>query len=475
MLVPLGACDQEERRFEQAVLDRIGYGPNPWSLARIHELGIAGYISEQLDPSALDDSALEAELGSLYPAINMSYYNLRNIYNEYVTPNQSEPRFELGQAKLLRAIYSKHQLEQVLTDFWFNHFNVDGNIVPWTVVTYERDAIRPYVFGRFRDMLRATTGHAAMLEYLNNNVNFKPGFVLNSRVYGPNENFAREILELHTVGIGAGYTLTDIQQVARAFTGWSTVRDYLIYPTDLGFVYLDAGHDTGAKSIMGQLQIPAGGDISNGEAVIDFLSRHPATADHLSRELCQRFLSEPPPEPLVQRAKQTFLATDGDLREVMRTILTSKEFMLGVGFRTRVKRPLVYMASLARAVGVADDATFARLGMSTLTEMGEHLYEAAPPTGYPETSVPWAGQGAFLSRVNAAYRAASGMWGFAPLAPSSTDGAALVDELTARFFRDSVSSATRSGVVAMLAQLPAWSHQKEAAATLLASPEFMKH
>jgi len=479
---PIG-CDQAKKRALQVhVLNRIGYGPDDWSWDRIRTLGVNGYIQEQLQPALLDDSALEQELAARYPTLSMDLISIRWTYHEYGAGNggTSQPRRELSLAKLLRAVRSKRQLEQVLVDFWMNHFNVDAAVgyARWSIGPYERDAIRPHVLGRFEDMLMAVAKHPAMLDYLDNAMNFREGFRLNgSREYGINENYAREILELHTVGVDTPYTLQDIQDVARAFTGW-TYDEILMKPNwgAVGFVYEDSAHDKGAKSIFGgALQIPAGGGIEDGEAVVRFLARHPRTAEHIARKLCQRFISEPPPENVVQQAKNVFLATDGNLREVMRTILLSPEFTATSVHGTKVKRPVAYVASMARAVGLVDDQAWANYALLEVKKMGETPYEAAPPTGYPEVSTAWVSQGGFLRRVNFAFRAADGQNGFKPLGPITGTSAEIVDILISRLMRRNVPPGVRNPLLAVVEQHSAATKVSQAAATLLASPTFMKH
>jgi hypothetical protein len=463
---------------EYHVLNRMGYGPDSWTLQRLRTLGLAGYVDEQLHPERLDDGLLEADLAARYPTLSMKLGSMKatySIYNTDPAKGVTVPRQELSEAKVLRALRSRRQLEQVLVDFWINHFNVDGRkeIARWAIVTYERDAIRPHVFGRFRDMLRATAGHAAMLMYLDNNENFREGFIRQSRPWGPNENYAREILELHTVGVDGGYTLNDIQEVARAFTGW-TIPWELPWGHD-GFEYLADGHDTGAKQVMG-LSIPAGGQMSDGEAVIDFLARRPATAQHIARKLCERFVSEAPPATLVSRVAQVFRDTDGDLREVVRTILLSSEFLTQAYVDNKTKRPLHYVASLARSVGVADEATFARQAVSEIRTMGEDLYGAGPPTGHPERSLAWQGEGAFVYRVNFAAAAAERRMGFGPMPqPSGTTSLERVRDLERKLRVGPLDPTTRQHVIDLFESFPEDHRVAQAGAVLLSTPSFLKH
>lgn len=467
------------------VLNRIGYGPDPWSIDRIVSIGTASYIEEQLHPESLDDSALESAIEDLYPLTTWALPRIRTTYHEYTSDPLRLPgrvRQETAAARMMRNVHSKRQLEQVLVDFWYNHFNVDANteLARWGVVTYEREAIRPFVFGRFRDMLGAVARHPAMLTFLDNDENFIPGFIRGTSVFGGNENYARELLELHTVGVDAGYTLQDIQEIARAFTGWTIDR----YPPDGGFnhfaasfEYVDAGHDKGAKSIMGALYIPPGGGMSDGESVLDFLARHPSTARFLSYKLVQRFVSDTPPAALVDRAAARYLATDGDLREVMRTILTAPEFLSAAHHRGKTKRPQHFVTSLSRALGVADDGQWSWRAASEVAAMGEELYGAAPPTGYPEVSSYWRGEGSFLRRMNVAIWASRGLYGWAPPAPSAfvEDPTMLAAELDLRFAYGGLLSTTRERLADLSSRIPKASRPHEVAAALLVSPEFVSH
>jgi uncharacterized protein (DUF1800 family) len=488
-LLALAACEPAKKATTRQVLDRIGYGPDAWSLARVAELGsIEAYIEEQLNPQLLDDSALEAEIASRYPVQTMSYGVSRISFDEYGSDPEVGPFAPLRdatRAKILRSVFSKRQLQQVLVDFWYNHFNVDAVFeeARWGFLTLERDAIRPNVLGKFEDMLLATAKNPGMLDYLDNYLNFKEGFVStylvfnanNQSSYGVNENYAREILELHTLGVDGGYTHADLREVARAFTGWTLAAAYWSSASN-GFKFLSAGHDTGEKQIMGALTLPAGRGQVDGTDVIHFLATHPKTAERISRKLCQRFVSETPPETLVQAAKQTFLDTGGDLREVMRTILLSPGFLSARYMRTKVKRPLVVVASLARAVGVSDHALFAEHMDSRLQMMGEGLYRAGPPTGYPESSRSWSGEGPFLQRINLANQAANGNSGFSPaFAVTGTTPDEIVEQLRAQYLGAGMEASTRSALVEFAQGLPASARIRETAALLLASPDFLVH
>lgn len=477
----LTACNNGGREH---VLNRIGYGGDAWSRARFAELGPQGYIDEQLHPERLNVWAIEAEIASRYPLTTWTLSRVRTTYHEYNSNPALLPgavRQQMAYARMLRNVHSRRQLEQVLVDFWYNHFNVDARseLGRWGVVTYERQAIRPFVFGRFRDMLEAVAKHPSMLDYLDNAENFVPGYVRGTTQFGINENYARELLELHTVGVDAGYTLQDIQEVARAFTGW-TINRYrpdgsFNYFAD-SFVYEDAGHDKDSKFIMGSLFIPAGGGMGDGLATLDFLAQRPETARHIAYKLAQRFVADEPPQSLVDQAAATFLATDGDLREVTRTILLSSDFLGAQHRQRKVKRPQHFIASLARTVGVVDNGAFAERAAAEATRMGEELYGAAPPTGYPETSPHWIGEGTFIFRMNVATWATEGLYGFAP---TTSDGASfpefVVPKLVSRLIPGGVAANTSQRLIDLAAQIPEAARAKRVAATVLVSPEFLVH
>jgi uncharacterized protein (DUF1800 family) len=351
---------------------------------------------------------------------------------------------ELSHAKLLRAVYSERQLQEVMTDFWFNHFNVyarKNRNVLLSLPSYERDAIRAHVFGKFRDLLGATAQHPAMLVYLDNWLNAKEGFdprkeirgraaregrgalprarmdqgdEEGERKLGLNENYARELLELHTMGVDGGYTQEDVVAVARALTGWSVVGPRLIemqerlrgrfgerLPDALGslpgegsFFFNALAHDEGSKSVLGT-ELKEGG-MEDGLAILDLVSRHPSTARFVSRKIAERFVSETPPEDLVREMADTFTRTDGDIRAVLRAMFLSPRFVAAAGENEMVKTPLELVASTLRALSVED---FGPGLVRALFDLGMPLYLCQPPTGYDETASAWLSAGNLLTRL----------------------------------------------------------------------------
>jgi uncharacterized protein (DUF1800 family) len=321
-------------------------------------------------------------------------------------PQQVLP-YDLNEAKLYRAIYSNRQLEEQMADFWFNHFNVyiDKGADRILTSTYERDAIRPHVFGKFRDLLEATAQSPAMLFYLDNWQSVSPELGqrdINQRAKlrakakqarGLNENYARELMELHTLGVDGGYTQHDIIEVARCFTGWTISQ-----PNRGGeFIYNDRVHDKGEKNVLG-VRIPAGGGRADAEKVLDILARHPSTARFISTKLARKFVADDPPPALIDRMAKTFHDTDGDIRAVMSTMFDSKEFFSEGAFQAKVKTPLELVVSAIRASDAEVD--FAIPLSMQIAQLGEPLYRKIEPTGYSGANSEWVNSAALLARMN---------------------------------------------------------------------------
>ncbi len=313
--------------------------------------------------------------------------------------------YDLLDSKMLRAVESTQQLAEELDDFWFNHFNVyyDKGSDRFLIPQYEREAIRPHVLGQFRDLLEATAKSPAMLYFLDNFESVRPDIDANNKKRkvkrGLNENYGRELMELHTLGVNGGYTQKDVTEVARCFTGW-TIKDP---KHDGGFLYDDKLHDKGEKIVLGNV-IAAGGGIDDGEQVLDILARHPATAHFISKELAQHFVADNPPEALVNKMAQTFLSTNGSIREVMKTMLNSKEFWSQGAYRAKLKSPFEMVASSARAL---DAHVIDGWGLANqVGKLGEPLYRKLEPTGYSNLSSEWVNSAALLGRMNFAFQLA---------------------------------------------------------------------
>jgi uncharacterized protein (DUF1800 family) len=426
------------------VLNRVAFGPRPGDVDRVREMGVERYLDEQLHPERIPDKAMDDRLASL-ETITMSS---REIADKYAIPLQQARRqqkqsqnqkdgqppdpaqpsqrppamqqanqvlMELSAQKVERAVYSDRQLQEVLVDFWFNHFNVDARKGPdrFLLTEYERETIRPHVLGSFRSLLEATAKSPAMLFYLDNWMSVDPeassrrmgrgrfaplappqATAQNPR-RGLNENYARELMELHTLGVDGGYTQKDVTEVARAFTGWTIDQPR----RGGGFRFEPRLHDDGPKVILGH-HLAAGGGERDGEQVLDILASHPSTARFISTELAGRFVSDSPPAALVERTAATFTRTHGDLREVMRTILTSPEFYAEDSYRAKVKTPFEFVVSSVRALGV--DAVPPLPLVRALQQLGQPLYQCQPPTGYKDTADAWVNTGALVERMNIA-------------------------------------------------------------------------
>ncbi len=314
---------------------------------------------------------------------------------------QNVVALDLTEGKLLRAIYSTHQLQELLVDFWYNHFNVfinkgaDHYLVP----TYEREAIRPHVLGKFYDLLLETAKSPAMLFYLDNWQSVGPNSAAerfrpnqkNKR--GLNENYGRELLELHTLGVDGGYTQKDVIEVARCFTGWTIAG-----PRKGGaFEYNDKMHDKGEKVVLGHI-ISAGGGMNDGLKVLEILAHHPSTARFISLELAKRFVADDPPPSLVNRMAETFTKTDGDLRQVMLTLVSSPEFWSQGAYQAKVKTPFEMIVSAVRTTNA--DVSSAFLLANELNKLGEPLYRKIEPTGYSSSNAEWISSAGLLDRMN---------------------------------------------------------------------------
>jgi uncharacterized protein (DUF1800 family) len=314
---------------------------------------------------------------------------------------------ELQQAKVLRAILSERQLLEVMTDFWYNHFNVDLTKGPdrWYTPTYERDAIRAYALGRFRDLLLATAQHPAMLYYLDNWSSIGPDSMAAGKPNqkkqdrGLNENYGREVMELHTVGVNGGYSQADVTNLAKILTGWTIDQP----EQGGGFVFDPRKHEPGSKQWFGQ-KVSEDGYVE-GQRALEWLAAQPQTAHFISYKLAQRFVADDPPDELVDRMAQTYLSTGGDIKEVLRAMVRSPEFNSQKYYRVKVKTPLEFVASVFRAT----DTNPANPGalVSVIGRMGEPLYQMQPPTGYSTTADRWMNSVALVDRLNFSLQFAS--------------------------------------------------------------------
>ena len=462
--VPSAATFPNDDKTIVSVLNRIGFGARPGDVERVRKIGLERYIDEQLHPSRISDPDVERRLANL-TTLNLSSKQIAEQYeqpllearrerkqdaaaaNSSAPPEKPDPAqmqvqqrangviVELSEQKVLRAIYSDRQLQEVLTDFWFNHFNVDARKGRdrFLLTEYERETIRPHVLGNFRELLGATAKSPAMLFYLDNWLSAdpngphqtngrQPGFGRqarprgrffppspgqpqrpqqnNNRRNGLNENYARELMELHTLGVDGGYTQKDVTEVARAFTGWTIDN-----PRQGGEFHFEPRiHDEGEKIVLGH-KIKAGG-AGDGEQVLDILASHPSTARFISTKLARRFVSDTPPPPLIDRMAARFKETNGNLTAVMTLLLTSPEFLSPDAYRAKVKTPFEFVVSAVRATGA--EIRDARPLVRSLQDMGMPLYQCQPPTGYKNSSDAWTNTGALVSRMNFALALTSG-------------------------------------------------------------------
>jgi uncharacterized protein (DUF1800 family) len=437
-----GAAIPSDRDAVEHALNRLTFGPRPGDIDGVLKLGLEAWIDQQLMPSRIDDAGLARRLPSplARPASLSSPREARQFGRQSVQA--------LAEAKIVRAVYSERQLEEVLVDFWFNHFNVFAGKGRTSLFLpdYERDAIRPHVLGRFRDLLGATAKSPAMLFYLDNWLSADPEAAERAlelqkqrqqrragrqpaqannaqqpRKRGLNENYGRELLELHTLGVDGGYSQQDVVEVARAFTGWTIGRQdrggarrpradagaggQQMAMDDVGteFRFTPLLHDRGAKVVLGHA-IDAGGGIDDGERVLDIVASHPATARHIATKLARRFVSDDPPETLVARVAARFQDTHGNLREVVRAVITSPEFFAAEMRRTKMKTPLEFVASALRATG--RELSDPRAVLRALQQLGMQPYMCQPPTGYDDTAETWITAGALVTRMNVAQQIA---------------------------------------------------------------------
>jgi uncharacterized protein (DUF1800 family) len=545
------------------VLNRIGFGPRPGDIERVRAMGLQTYIDQQLRPDQVADTGMTTRLASL-ETLSKSSREIAEEYlipgqilrrqqqrqqaqtpansaaspqagerpnpsmqgsesapsaaaplspREMRTPERTEAQMEaaraqrtvmtdLSEQKVLRAVYSERQLDEVMVDFWFNHFNVFAGkgATRGYLTEYERDAIRPHVFGKFRDLLQATAESPAMLFFLDNWQNSAPAdaqtmdsrresmnrrqnpvrpatrrpaafprpaapaqqAAQNRRPRGINENYARELMELHTLGVDGGYTQKDVQEVARAFTGWTIQNPRL----GGGFTFEPRFHDDGEKLVLGH-RLKSGGGKGDGEKVLDIFAAHPSTARFIATKLARRFVSDSPPKSLIDRAAKRFHDTDGDIREVVRTIVTSPEFFSAEAYRAKVKTPFEFVVSAVRATGIE---TVSGLPLAAaLRNLGMPLYMCQPPTGYADRADAWVNTGALLARMNFAVSLTTlRIRGGRPnVGVTSADPATARDTLVADVLGGDLSAVT-TATIAKAQQTP------QAIALVLGSPEFQK-
>ncbi len=491
-----------ERQQAIHALNRLAFGPRPGDVDSVMNMGVDAWIDQQLHPERIDDRAVDAEL-KIYPTLGMTdgelirtYYapivQLRRQAQMNHTPIDKAALMQLQKnsavivrdlvaQRIIRAADSRQQLNEVMVDFWFNPFNGfrGKGIDRFLLTSSERYTIRPHIWGKFEDLLMATAKSPAMLFYLDNAHSIADPEHRDPRVErmlemrrpklaqkgGINENYAREIMELHTLGVDGGYTQKDVTELARVFTGWS------IDPKTGTFIFRRAMHDVGPKTVLG-VYFPPGGGIEEGEKMIHILANSPATAHHIAFELCQRFVSDNPPKALVDRVAQRFLATGGDLRETVKAVIDSPEFWAESDYRAKVKSPFEFAISALRAVDatIVNPVPVAR----ALQMMGEPLYGAQPPTGYSENDSAWINTGELINRLNFALGLASNK-----LPGVQSNVAALgdsVDTLALALTGGSLTEKTRQTIEAHVPSdnFGEHAHAPLIAGLILGSPEFQR-
>ena len=352
-------------------LNRITFGPRVEERARLADIGLHAYIEEQLAFESINDFDCEILL-SPFRTLNMEANEIEAVTNQLFDGYDRErPANELRQATLLRQTYSKRQLYELMVEFWSDHFNIfieKGNCFYLKTVD-DREVIRKNALGSFRDLVWASAHSPAMRVYLDNQANEKSA---------PNENYARELMELHTLGVDGGYTQPDVMELARCLTGW-TVKDHFW----LGdFVFKEDLHDTGTKNVLG-LTVPNEG-IKEAEQVIEMLVAHPRTARFIATKLTRRFIADEPPQEIIEKAAQTFLKTDGDIKSVLRVILLDGLPLA----QPRYKRPANFVLSSLRMLNIETDGAAPQ---EHLLRMGQSYFNWPTPDGYPDRSESWQG------------------------------------------------------------------------------------
>ncbi|MEI2608427.1 MAG: DUF1800 domain-containing protein [Candidatus Promineifilaceae bacterium] len=436
-------------------LNRAGYGPKPGDLERGRTLGLAALLEEQLNPEALDDAAADAFLG------NLTYYHKEIDAIIDLEPKDLAP--ELGLSVYGRAIFSTRQLYEAMVEFWSDHFNIYIRKTQFMLalkIVDDRDVIRPHALGKFRDLLFASAQSPAMLVYLDNVRNEKGQ---------PNENYARELLELHTLGVNGGYTQQDVQEVARLLTGWGVARRGRKQGQ---FAFAPDKHDDGAKTALSHT-FPAGQGEQDVWQLLEILATHPSTATFIATKLVRRFVADEPPPALVSLVAQTYQQTDGDIKAMLRVIFLSQEFQTAP---PKLKRPFTYLVSCLRALHSA--TVQFRAVNPWLDRMGQPLFQWSPPDGYPDVATAWASN--LLPRWNFALALTGGQLGGTtaleriltdsandiPTALNQLAGITLgrpLDDAAITLFTDYIGPTSTDNTPARLS---------DAAALLLASPAF---
>jgi uncharacterized protein (DUF1800 family) len=434
------------------VLNRLAFGPRPGDIAAVTRIGALAWADQQLATRRPDDAALRQADG-LFDHSRFAAERLLRQPKEM----RKERRTDLlafQQLTMARAVLAEDQLREVLVDFWTNHFNVflnkgeDRALLP----EYIERVIRPNALGKFRVLLLATARSPAMLFYLDNARNGRRGI---------NENYARELMELHTLGVDGGYTQKDVTEVARILTGWG------INPRERDqFEFHPRAHDDGAKTVLG-VAFPAGGGMREGERLIAMLAAQPATMHFVSQKLCARFVMDEAPDGCTDDAVRAWKASDGDILAIMRAIVHSQDFWSPRAAGSKVKSPLEFVVSAARSLGMQPDTT-PRLAQA-VARLGQPLFQYSAPTGYPEKEQEWVNSGALLARMNFAVALAGGMGN------GENGGTGGLDQIDRDLFAGRMSETTRKAIQREITESPNPQAARRLAIGLaLGSPEFQR-
>jgi uncharacterized protein (DUF1800 family) len=473
-VLPVSAADP---RILHAI-NRLSFGARPGDVERVQSIGINQYIQEQLNPTRLQlPTSLTNKLNRL-PSIYFSPAQLAAEYGQIpkITKDEQQEKrqqskrilAEAMQARLIRSIESPRQLEEVMVDFWYNHFNVAANkgINRVWVGSYEQQAIRPHVFGKFRDLLGATAQHPAMLHYLDNIQNTAPKSPgAKGRRQGLNENYARELMELHTLGVKGGYTQQDVVSLTKILTGWGYRGANQPKGNGPFTFFFDAQrHDFSEKVFLGK-RIAGSGEAEVNQA-LDILAKHPSTARFISYKLAQYFVTDNPPKSLVDRLQKQWLQNDGDIRSLLATLFNSPEFWSPNTYRAKFKTPYQYVVSSARASGL--DVQNTKPLSNSLQQLGMPLYNCITPDGYKNVRSAWLNENAMIQRLNFATSLGNGRL---PLTFAGNTQPVVAAPLDAQRLNLSIGAFISADTQKKIAS----SSPQLRASLLLGSPDFMYH
>ncbi|WP_310481901.1 DUF1800 domain-containing protein [Chamaesiphon sp. VAR_48_metabat_403] len=403
------------------LLNRLSLGIGTGDIYRVQSLGIDKYIQQQLNPDTIAEPAILTDKLANLETINLSPVELFQRYNPNRQVNGQQPTQavrkvqqqqakqvtnEAIEARLWRSIYSQRQLQEVMVDFWYNHFNVyaDKGIDRLWVGAYEREAIRPNALGKFRNLLGATARHPAMLFYLDNWQNSAPNANKKGRFKGLNENYARELMELHTLGVDGGYKQDDIVALAQIFTGWGFKQPGQKISDGYSFQFNTDRHDFSNKLFL--KQSITGSGVAEGDRALDILSKHPSTARQISFKLAQYFVADNPPKSLIDKLSKRFIATDGDIKLVLATLFDSPEFWNSKYYGKKFKTPYQYAISSIRSTGM--EVNNVKPLNDFLKQLGMSIYGCPTPNGYKNTQEAWLNPDSMTRRINYATNLANG-------------------------------------------------------------------